>query len=148
MKGVDKFENWVSDPDDLIDQFKGQQNFTVKKAKETIDRLVKELEKANNKKNKNMNTNELTKYKPYSVGRFKGEYADIIFEQEGLMTVPKGSAQTIVDLLNDAFKNGVRMTLKNGVNQNGITTPDQPMIKSKPMPQEEPHPINAYTRKR
>jgi hypothetical protein len=65
------------------------------------------------------------------------------------MTVPKNSAQSIVDLLNQAFNNGVKMTLKSTSIQTGsITPPSEPMIKSKPMPQEEPHPLNTYKSKK
>jgi hypothetical protein len=105
----------------------------------------------NQLKDKNMKTtNELTKYRPYSIGRYTKEgYADIIFESDGLMTVPKNSAQSIVDLLNQAFNNGVKMTLKSSSIQTGsVTPPSEPIIKSKPMPQEEPHPLNTYKRSR
>jgi len=106
----------------------------------------------NQLKDKNMKTtNELTKYRPYSIGRYTKEgYADIIFESDGLMTVPKNSAQSIVDLLNQAFNNGVKMTLKSSSIQTGsITSPStEPIIKSKPMPQEEPHPLNTYKSKK
>lgn len=54
----------------------------------------------------------LINYSPYKVARQQGEYADISFEDEGIMTVPRNSAQSIVKLLNDAFKNGVSTTLK------------------------------------
>jgi hypothetical protein len=108
-----------------------------------------------------MKNKDLTNYKPYSIVRYtKAGYADISFQSEGIMTIPKGSAEVIVGLLNDAFKNGVRMAYKNMPIDNmstgsvtpsmstGSVTPSEPIIKSKPMPLEEPHPINAYTRKR
>lgn len=95
-----------------------------------------------------MNTKDLTNYKPYSIGRFKDGYADVIFEQEGIMTVPKNSAQTIVDLLNVAFKNGVTMTLKSTISSSsGTPISQEPVFKSRPMPVEEPHPINSYKKK-
>ena len=69
------------------------------------------------------------------------------------MTVPKSSAQTIVDLLNEAFKNGVKMTMKSysGIKTGSVTMPTpqtQPVIKPKPMPVEEPHPISAMVKNR
>ena len=94
-------------------------------------------------------TNELLNYKPYSIGRYTKEgYADICFQSEGIMTVPKKSAPAIVELLNDAFKNGVKMTMNQ--TKGGIQPPPQPqpVIKSKPMPVEEPHPVSAMTRNR
>jgi hypothetical protein len=95
-----------------------------------------------------MTAKELVNYKPYSIGRIKDNYADIIFQSEGIMTVPKNSAQTIVDLLNTAFKNGATMAFKSAVgnvqNSNGMNTPQLVEVKSKPMPQEEPHPMNSY----
>jgi len=97
-----------------------------------------------------MNAKELVNYKPYSIGRIKEGYADIIFQSEGIMTVPKNSAQTIVDLLNTAFKNGATMALKfqSTPTSNGMITPQLVEVNSKPMPQEEPHPMNSYkTRK-
>ena len=43
------------------------------------------------------------------------------------------------------------MTIKN-INtpqmQTGSITPDQPIIRSKPMPMEEPHPVNSLTKRR
>lgn len=96
-----------------------------------------------------MNANELMKHKPYRIGGYNNGYADICFEQDGLITVPKASAKTIVDLLNDAFKNGVKMTLSTKQNQNGLISPiPEPGVKAKPMPVEEPHPINSFTKKR
>jgi len=92
-----------------------------------------------------MNTNELLKYKPYAIGKYTKEgYVEIIFQSIGVMTVPKKSATSIVELLNVAFNNGVKMTIEN-IN---ITQIDQPNIKCKPMPIEEPHPITFYTKKR
>lgn len=96
-----------------------------------------------------MNTNELIKYKPYAIGRYTKEgYAEIIFQSEGVMTVQKNSAASLVELLNTAFNNGVKMTIKN-INtqqmQTGTITPDQ--LKSKPMPQEDPYPINVYKKR-
>jgi ribosomal protein L22 len=120
--------------DSLID------NKTLSDAREIIKQLKNKIMKT---------TNELMKYKPYSIGRYTKEgYADIIFESEGFMTVPKNSAQSIVDLLNQAFNNGVKMTIKSANMQTGSITPSEPIIKSKPMPQEEPHPLNTYKRSR
>ena len=95
-----------------------------------------------------MTTRELTNYKPYSIGRYHDNYADIIFEKEGVMTVPKNSAQAMVDFMNTAFKNGVMMGLKQNQIVSGSVTMDttqaQNIIKPKPMPEEEPHPLNNY----
>ena len=58
-----------------------------------------------------MNQDRITKmleHEPYSCIMKNYELADILFENEGLMTVPKKSANTIVDLLNIAYKNGVK----------------------------------------
>ena len=152
MKSINKFSNWVGDPKNLIDEFlkDSKSDFSnVKKAKETLGKLTNEL---NNIKNKNdMNTKDLTNYKPYSIGRFpKDGYADICFQSEGIMTVPRNSAQAIVDMLNDAFKNGVKMTLNNTtkgpMGAQGVPGTSDPVIKSKPMPQEEPHPINTIVK--
>jgi len=107
-----------------------------------------------------MNTKDLLNYKPYSVvnKRITGNsrddgYCDVTFENEGLMTVPKGSAPTIVELLNNAFIHGVKMTMvsmkneqplnQNGLVQNSVVA----TFKSTPMPSEEPHPINSYIKK-
>lgn len=110
-------------------------------------KLVEQLKN----KIKTMNTNELIKYKPYAIGRYTKEgYAEIIFQSEGVMTVPKNSAASIVELLNSAFNNGVKMAIKNSKStqmQTGSITPDQPIIKSNPMPQEELHPINSYKKR-
>jgi hypothetical protein len=46
-------------------------------------------------------------YKPYSIGSFHDNYADIIFEDTGVMTVPKNSASAIINIMNEAYKNGV-----------------------------------------
>lgn len=43
MKNIGKFENWIGDPKDLIDEFIKDSKVEPKKAKETIDRLAKEL---------------------------------------------------------------------------------------------------------
>lgn len=150
MKNIGKFENWIGDPKDLIDEFIKDSKVEPKKAKETIDRLAKELlekKNKNNNKNDNMNANELVKYKPYTIGRYNNGYADICFGQDGLMTVPKASAQTIVDLLNEAFKNGVKMALSKNSGQISVPAPE-PAVKARPMPVEEPHPINSFTKKK
>jgi len=62
-----------------------------------------------------MNENKITKmleHEPYSCIMKNYEFADILFENEGLMTVPKNSANTIVELLNTAYKYGVKSTIK------------------------------------
>jgi hypothetical protein len=62
-----------------------------------------------------MNQNKITEllnHEPYSCLMKSYEYADILYENEGLMTVPKNSANTIVDLLNKAYKCGVKSTIK------------------------------------
>ena len=62
-----------------------------------------------------MNQDRITKmleHEPYSCIMKNYELADILFENEGLMTVPKKSANTIVDLLNIAYKNGVKSAIK------------------------------------
>jgi len=151
MKNINKFEKWIGDPKALIDELiKDSKNdhTNVKKARETLNKLTKEL---NNTKNNDMNAKDLTNYKPYSIGRFpKDGYADICFQSEGIMTVPRNSAQAIVDMLNEAFKNGVKMTLNNTtkgpMGAQGVPGASEPVIKSKPMPQEEPHPINTIVK--
>lgn len=93
-----------------------------------------------------MNTNELLNYKPYAIGRYTKEgYAEIIFQSEGVLTVPKNSASSIVELLNVAFNNGVKMSIKNIVATQVKTT--DPPIRSKPMPQEDQYPINVYKKR-
>lgn len=62
-----------------------------------------------------MNENKITQmlaHEPYSCVMKNYELADILFENEGLMTVPKNSANTIAELLNSAYKNGVKSTIK------------------------------------
>jgi len=82
-----------------------------------------------------MKKEKLIEYKPYSISRGKKNgYADIIFEDEGLMTVPETSATTIVTLLNEAFQNGVKMTIKD--------------MSINPMPQEGHQPINSFKNKK
>jgi len=93
------------------------------------------------------NTN-LIEYKPYSLNkqRTNDVYVDIIFQNEGLMSVPKSSGLAIVDLLNDAFKNGVKMTM-NTTSKLINTEPIEPQFKPKSMPQEEEHPINKLVKR-
>jgi hypothetical protein len=81
-----------------------------------------------------MTTKELANYKPYGIGRFHDGYADITFQNEGIMTVPKKSSSAIVDMLNDAFKNGIKMACSD------LLTPEvTPFIKPSKMPEEELH---------
>jgi hypothetical protein len=125
-------------------------NYETMSTSQKLDDIKERINKLNPPIiNNKMNTKDLTNYKPYSIGRYKDDYADVIFESEGIMTVPKSSAQTIVDLLNVAFKNGVTMTIKNlSTSGNGTgSSISDPIIKSKPMPQEEPHPINSYKKR-
>lgn len=99
-----------------------------------------------------MNTKDLVNYKPYTLGKMKNDgYMDIYFENEGIMTVPKNSATAIVDLLNGAFKNGVKMTLKSVSSSIPMPSDNSTLdanFKAKPMPLEEPHPINSVVRKK
>ena len=70
------------------------------------------------------------------------------------MTVPKNSAPAIVDLLNAAFSNGVKMTLRypelqktsSGFMSDEIPKPQN--FKPNPMPVEELHPISKATKKK
>ena len=62
--------------------------------------------------NNQKNLTKMLEYEPYSCVMKNYEFADILFENEGLMTVPKNSANTLTDLLNTAFKNGVKSTIK------------------------------------
>lgn len=96
-----------------------------------------------------MNTTELTTYSPYTAQKSRdNNYSDITFQNEGLMTIPKASANTIVKLLNDAFQNGVKMTIKTSSMQQKIDPFwGENEVKSKPMPQEEPVPINSFRKK-
>ena len=95
-----------------------------------------------------MNPKNLTSYKPYSISPNRDpNYADIVFENEGLMTIPKSSATTIVKLLNDAFQNGVKMTLKNVSSSETINLNSQEFYKPNKIVQEEPVPINSFKKK-
>jgi len=90
----------------------------------------------------------LIEYKPYSLKKQSNNdvYIDIIFQDEGIMTVPKGSGIAIVDLLNAAFTNGVRLTLKTiAMPQNSVDL--EPEFKPRQMPQEEEHPINRQVKR-
>lgn len=91
-------------------------------------------------------TKDLINYNPYSIARQKDGYADIAFEDEGTITVPRQSASSIVDLLNTAFKNGVRMTV-NSSNRKSYET-ETPEFIPKQIPQVEPVAINIYTNKK
>ena len=62
--------------------------------------------------NEKQNLTKILEYEPYSCVMKNYDYADILFENEGLMTVPRNSANTITDLLNKAFKNGVKSVIK------------------------------------
>lgn len=98
-----------------------------------------------------MNLKNLTNYKPYSVVASRDpNYADVFFENEGVMTIPKSSASTIFKLLNEAFQNGVQMTLRSGVGttSDSINLNPQEFYKPKPQqPQEEPVQINSFRKK-
>ena len=93
----------------------------------------------------------LIEYRPYTLSRQKNNdiYVDIVFQDEGIMTVPKSSGSAIVDLLNDAFKNGVKLTLKSISNPAPPvqTDPIEPKFRPTPMPQEEEHPINRQVKR-
>jgi len=91
-------------------------------------------------------TKDLMSYNPYTVANQKDGYADIAFETEGIITVPRNSASNIVELLNTAFKNGVRMSV-NSINRN-IYEQDTPEFIPKQIPQVEPTPINLYTKRK
>jgi hypothetical protein len=93
------------------------------------------------------NTKELMNYNPYNIVNQRDGYADIAFETEGIITVPRTSASNIIDLLNTAFKNGVRMTI-NSIKTNGVQNEtSEVFIKQKP--QVEPDvPINLYSKKK
>lgn len=91
-------------------------------------------------------TKELVYYDPYTFARQKDGYVDIVFEDEGVITVPKQSAASILALLNNAFKNGVRMAIKSSSINNFKT--EEPEFISKQMPQVEPIAINLYTKKK
>lgn len=91
-------------------------------------------------------TKDLMNYNPYTIARQRDGYADIAFETEGVITVPKNSASNIIDLLNTAFKNGVRMTISSVARSNYEN--EVPEIISKQIPQVEPVPINLYTKKK
>jgi hypothetical protein len=92
-------------------------------------------------------TKELMNYNPYNIVNQRDGYADIAFETEGIITVPRTSASNIIDLLNTAFKNGVRMTI-NSIKTNGVQNEtSEVFIKQKP--QVEPDvPINLYSKKK
>ena len=98
----------------------------------------------------NVSVANLTEYRPYSLSSQRNNdiYVDIVFQDEGIMTVPKASGSAIVDLLNDAFRNGVKLTLKKMATSNSVQTdPIVPQFKSAPMPQEEEHPINRQVKR-
>jgi hypothetical protein len=98
---------------------------------------------------KNSKTSNLLEYRPYSLSRQSNDiYVDILFQDEGIMTVPKTSGNAIVELLNDAFRNGVKMTLKTNSMQSQSQSVDlEPEFKPSPMPQEEEHPINRQVKR-
>lgn len=114
-----------------------------------------------------MNIKELKNYKPYSseINR-NTDYAEITFQNESIITVPRNSEQTIVKMLNDAFQNGVTVTLKNlvgpvgvsgnsgtsgpsgGVSNSGLTYKSDTTEKSiNKTPVEDSQPINSYRKK-
>ena len=98
---------------------------------------------------------DLIDYKPYSLANNTSDnrYVDIIFQNEGLMTVPKTTGVAIVDLLNDAFRNGVKMTIQVSDMKFWISDQDQstvnldPEFKPNLMPKEEEHPINKQVKR-
>lgn len=105
-----------------------------------------------------MNIKELKNYKPYSsVINRSTDYAEITFQNESIITVPRNSEQTIVKMLNDAFQNGVTVTLKNlvnsgtsgdGVSNSGLTFSTSDTNKSiNKTPVEDSQPINSYRKK-
>jgi hypothetical protein len=62
------------------------------------------------------------------------------------MTVPKTSAPSIIKLLNEAFKNGVKMTMRS-ISSNQFQNNDYQEVKSKPQPTIELEYINNYSKK-
>ena len=98
---------------------------------------------------KNTNISNLLEYKPYTLSRQSNDiYVDILFQDEGIMTVPKASGFAIVELLNEAFRNGVKMTLKKISTQPQSQSVDlEPEFKPNPMPREEEHPINRQVKR-
>lgn len=95
----------------------------------------------------NVTKSNLTEYKPYSFSRQRNNdiYVDILFQDEGVMTVPKSSGSAIVDLLNDAFRNGVRLLQLQILPIK--TEPIEPKFIPNQMPQEEEHPINRQVKR-
>lgn len=91
---------------------------------------------------------DLMNYNPYAVARQHDGYADIVFETEGVITVPRNSASNIVDLLNTAFKNGVRMTVNSTNSLTRSSYDSEPEFIPKQMPQVEPVPINLYSNRK
>lgn len=94
----------------------------------------------------------LMEYSPYSLiaQRNNNTYVDIVFQDEGLMSVPKSSGTAIIDLLNDAFRNGVKMTLNlsNLPNKTSFQKDTaEPEFVASPMPQEEEHPVNKQVKR-
>ena len=98
---------------------------------------------------KSLTKSSLVDYKPYSLKKQSNNdvYIDIIFQDEGIMTVPKGSGIAIVDLLNAAFTNGVKLTLKTIAVQPQSSVDLEPEFKPRQMPQEEEHPINRQVKR-
>lgn len=97
---------------------------------------------------KNEKISILLQHKPYLLRRQSNDvYVDILFQDDGIMTVPKTSGNAIVDLLNDAFKNGVKMTLKTISTQSQSTVDLEPEFKPNQMPREEEHPINRQVKR-
>lgn len=141
MKSIKKYETMIPKP-----KTKPINSASALKA------LIDKANKVTTNKSINqstMNNSELSKYKPYNIGKYTKEgYADIIFQSDGVMTVPKNSASAIVDMLNDAFSNGVKMTLKNATMSTSTFNNPEPVFKSTPMPVEQPHPISAQLTKR
>jgi len=96
---------------------------------------------------RNLSKSNLMDYRPYSLSRQKNNdvYVDIIFQDEGIMSVPKASGSAIIELLNEAFNKGVKMTLNSPsqIQTEPIETKFTPMS----MPQEEEHPINRQVKR-
>jgi hypothetical protein len=93
-------------------------------------------------------TSNLLEYRPYTLSRQSNDiYVDILFQDEGLMTVPKASGNGIVELLNEAFKNGAKMALKTISTQSQSSVDLEPEFKPNQMPREEEHPINRQVKR-
>jgi hypothetical protein len=98
--------------------------------------------------NNQKNLTKMLEYEPYSCVMKNYEFADILFENEGLMTVPRNSANTLTELLNTAYKNGVKSTIKQYslIGSQGSMNPPQNVLNKQNEPIIIDNPINTFSK--